>query len=43
MIRKLIADNHEQPFTGPFTITRIQPGDILRGKGRFWVWSIKYH
>lgn len=29
MIQKLTADNHKQPFKGPFTITRIQPGDIL--------------
>ncbi|MEH7385107.1 pirin family protein [Bacillus sp. JJ1521] len=29
MLRKLSADMHKQPYKGPFTITRIQPGDIL--------------
>ncbi|MEH7238678.1 pirin family protein [Bacillus sp. JJ1562] len=29
MLRKLSAEKHWQPFKGPFTITRIQPGDIL--------------
>lgn len=29
MLRKLSADKHWQPFKGPFTITRIQPGDII--------------
>lgn len=29
MLRKLSADKHRQPFKGPFSITRIQPGDIL--------------
>lgn len=32
MIRKLGSDNHMTPFKGPFTITRIRPGDIV-GKG----------
>ncbi|MDW0118293.1 pirin family protein [Sporosarcina thermotolerans] len=32
MIQKLEAKNHAQPFRGPFTITRVQPGDILRNK-----------
>ena len=29
MLQKLEANNHAQPFRGPFTITRVQPGDIL--------------
>ena len=29
MLRKLEARNHAMPFKGPFTITRVQPGDIL--------------
>ncbi|WP_249870070.1 pirin family protein [Oceanobacillus saliphilus] len=29
MLQKLRAGNHAQPFRGPFTITRIQPSDIL--------------
>ena len=29
MLQKLEAGNHAQPFRGPFTITRVQPGDIL--------------
>ena len=29
MLQKLSADNHAQPFRGPFSITRVQPGDIL--------------
>ena len=29
MLQKLEAGNHAQPFRGPFSITRIQPGDIL--------------
>ncbi|MBS4210592.1 pirin family protein [Bacillus sp. FJAT-50079] len=32
MIQKLTADNHKQPFKGPFTITRIQPGAIFIGE-----------
>ena len=32
MLQKLKADNHAQPFRGPFSITRIQPGDILGDK-----------
>ena len=30
MIQKLSADNHTQPLKGPFTITRIHPGDIFK-------------
>lgn len=30
MIRKLDADQHTVPFKGPFTITRIHPGDIIK-------------
>jgi len=29
LLQKLDAKNHAQPFRGPFTITRVQPGDIL--------------
>ncbi|ARF12810.1 pirin family protein [Sporosarcina ureae] len=29
MLQKLAAGNHTVPFRGPFTITRVQPGDIL--------------
>ena len=29
MLQKLEAGNHAQPFGGPFTITRVQPGDIF--------------
>lgn len=29
MIRKLTSDKHTQPFRGPFSITRVQTGDIL--------------
>lgn len=29
MIKKLSSHQHKQPFRGPFTITRVQPGDIL--------------
>lgn len=29
LLQKLKAGNHAQPFRGPFTITRVQPGDIL--------------
>lgn len=29
LLQKLTADNHGQPFRGPFTITRVQPGEIL--------------
>ena len=29
MLQKLEAGSHAQPFRGPFTITRVQPGDIL--------------
>lgn len=29
MIQVLRAGNHDQPFRGPFTITRIKPSDIL--------------
>lgn len=32
MLQKLEAGNHAQPFKGPFTITRVRPGDILRNK-----------
>ncbi|MEH7225422.1 pirin family protein [Bacillus sp. JJ1566] len=35
MLQKLFADLHKQPFRGPFTITRIQPGDILEGSEDF--------
>ncbi|MGJ9458733.1 pirin family protein [Oceanobacillus sp. CF4.6] len=30
MLQKLSAGNHAQPFRGPFSITRIQPSDILK-------------
>jgi redox-sensitive bicupin YhaK (pirin superfamily) len=29
ILKKLNAGNHAQPFRGPFSITRIQPGDIF--------------
>lgn len=29
MLQKLEAGNHAQPFRGPFTITRVRPGNIL--------------
>ena len=29
LLKKLSAENHAQPFRGPFTITRVQPGDVL--------------
>lgn len=29
LLQKLAAGNHAVPFRGPFTITRVQPGDIL--------------
>ncbi|ARF15936.1 MULTISPECIES: pirin family protein [Sporosarcina] len=29
MLQKLAASKHAVPFRGPFTITRVQPGDIL--------------
>lgn len=29
LLEKLSAENHAQPFRGPFTITRVQPGDVL--------------
>jgi len=32
MIQKLTSDKHTQPFKGPFSITRIHPGDILQEK-----------
>ena len=32
MLQKLKAGNHAQPFRGPFTITRVHPGDILGNK-----------
>src|SRR5699024_7643996 len=32
MLRKLSSDKHKQPIKGPFTITRIQPGDIFEEK-----------
>lgn len=32
MIQKLSADNHRQPFRGPISIIRVQPGDIFRDK-----------
>lgn len=32
LLQKLKADNHAQPFRGPFSITRVQPGDILGDK-----------
>jgi len=32
VLQKLEAGNHAQPFRGPFTITRVQPGDILADK-----------
>lgn len=35
MLHKLSADKHLQPFKGPFTITRIQPGDIKEGNSDF--------
>lgn len=33
MVQKLKADNHKQPFKGPLTISRIQPGDIFGRNG----------
>jgi quercetin 2,3-dioxygenase len=30
MLQKLTAGDHAQPFRGPFSITRIQPSDILK-------------
>ncbi|PIC80924.1 hypothetical protein CSV75_03860 [Sporosarcina sp. P18a] len=30
MLQKLAASSHSKPFTGPFTITRVQPGNILQ-------------
>ncbi len=35
MLRKLSVDKHKQPFRGPFTITRIQPGGIIEGNEDF--------
>ncbi|MBP1968521.1 redox-sensitive bicupin YhaK (pirin superfamily) [Virgibacillus natechei] len=32
MLKKLEAENHAQPFRGPFTITRVLPGGILGNK-----------
>lgn len=32
MLQKLEAGNHAQPFRGPFTITRVQPGDVFGNK-----------
>lgn len=32
MLQKLEAGNHAQPFRGPFTIARVQPGDIFGDK-----------
>ncbi|MTW87787.1 hypothetical protein F3157_19405 [Virgibacillus dakarensis] len=32
MLQKLVAESHRQPFKGPFTITRVQPGNILGAK-----------
>lgn len=32
LLKNLKRDNHAQPFRGPFTITRVQPGDILGNK-----------
>src|SRR5690606_7026080 len=32
MLRKLSADKHKQPFKGPISITRIQPGDLLENE-----------
>jgi quercetin 2,3-dioxygenase len=32
LIKKLEAGDHAQPFRGPFTITRVHPGDILGDK-----------
>ncbi|MHA6261023.1 pirin family protein [Sporosarcina sp. CAU 1771] len=32
MLQKLNAGSHAQPFRGPFSITRVQPGDILGDK-----------
>lgn len=32
MLQKLTTKNHTQPFRGPISITRIQPGDIFNGK-----------
>ena len=29
LLQKLEAGNHAQPFRGPFTITRVRPGDIM--------------
>lgn len=33
MLQKLSADNHAQPFRGPISITRVQPGDIFKSRG----------
>ncbi|HIW32925.1 MAG TPA: pirin family protein [Candidatus Paenibacillus intestinavium] len=32
MLQKLEAGNHAEPFRGPFTITRVQPGNIFGEK-----------
>lgn len=32
MLKKIDAGNHAQPFRGPFTITRVLPGEILGNK-----------
>ncbi|MDV6378572.1 pirin family protein [Sporosarcina sp. GW1-11] len=32
MLQKLEAGNHAQPFRGPFTITRVHPGNILENE-----------
>src|SRR5690554_5905349 len=33
MLQKLAATNHTQPFRGPISITRIEPGNIFENKG----------
>ena len=32
MLQKLTKDNHTNPFKSPFSITRVQPGNILGGE-----------
>lgn len=32
LLQKLKAKNHAQPFKGPFSITRVQPGNVIGNK-----------
>lgn len=32
LLQKLKAKNHAQPFKGPFTIRRVQPGNVIGNK-----------